>query len=108
GVACERADAIERAGLVRGVFILLEQAGVRREEIEHLGEAARREAVAAADARTFLEGDRPGEALRGEHLVCDLERLHKTDGTAETVSAHLQEELIGNVVVRADEQLVEN
>src|SRR5690349_7538303 len=77
-------------------------------EIANLGEAARREAVAAADARTFLEGDRPGEALRGEHLVCDLERLHKTDGTAETVSAHLQEELIGNVVVRADEQLVEN
>ena len=32
GVACQRADAIERAGLVRGALILLEQAGVGREE----------------------------------------------------------------------------
>ena len=34
-----------------------------REEVGHLGEAARREAVSAVDARAFLEADGPGEDL---------------------------------------------
>jgi hypothetical protein len=46
--------------------------------------------------------------VRGEHLVCDLERLLQSDGATETVPADFKEKLIGNVVVRADEQLVKN
>src|SRR3954471_14053756 len=57
GVARERANAVERAGLVRGAFVLLEEAGVRREKGEHFVEAASREAVVAADARAFLKVD---------------------------------------------------
>ncbi len=39
----------------------MEQVGVGREELEHLGEAAGREAVVAADARALLKMDGLGE-----------------------------------------------
>src|SRR5579863_10732906 len=86
----------------------VEQAGVGREEIEHFGEAARGEAVVAADARAFLEMDRRGEAMRGEHPVRDLERLLETDRAAQLAPADLQEDLVGDIVVRGAEQLDEN
>ena len=44
-------------------------------KLEHLGEAASREAVVAADARALLEMDGLGKAVRGQHCVCHLKRL---------------------------------
>src|SRR6187200_2220018 len=81
-----------------------EQVGVRREELEHFGEAAGGEVVVAADARALLEMDGRGEAVRGEHLVRDLERLLEADWPAQAVPADLQEDLVGDVVVRGAEQ----
>ena len=49
-----------------------------------------------------------GEAVRGEHLVRDLERLLEADWPAQAVSADLQEDLVGDVVVRGAEQLGED
>src|SRR6478609_363564 len=75
------------------------------EEVQQLGKAAGREAVAAADARTFLEMDGLGEPVLGEHLVRDLERLLEADRPAQAMPADLQEDLVGDVVVGANEQL---
>src|SRR5437868_15375848 len=44
------------------------------------------------------------EAWCGEYLVCDLERLREADGPAQAMSADLQENLVGDVVVRAEQQ----
>src|SRR5262249_6663214 len=71
-VARQRADAVEGAGLVRAAIMAAEQVGVGREKVEHLGEAAGHEAVAAADARALLEMDDFGEVVRGEYLARDL------------------------------------
>ena len=71
---------------------------------QQLGKAAGREAVAAADARAFPEMDGLGEAVLGEHLVRDLERLLEADGPAQAMPADLQEDLVSDVVVRAEEQ----
>jgi hypothetical protein len=60
------------------------------------------------NARALLEMDDRGEAARGEHLVRDLERLLEADRPAPTVRADLQENLVGNVVVRGAEQLDED
>ena len=73
GIAGERADPVHGAALVQAAVMAMEQVGVGREELEHLGEAAGGEAVVAADARAFLEMDVRRKAVRGEHLVCDLE-----------------------------------
>src|SRR5262249_54217808 len=99
GIARERAHAIHGTGLVQAAVMAAQQARVRREEREHLGEAARRETVVAADARAFLDMNGFGEALRGEHRVRNLKRLLKTGRRAETVRADLQEDLVGDVVV---------
>jgi hypothetical protein len=72
GVARQRADAVEGAGLVRTAIVAAEQVGVCREKVEHLGEAAGHEAVAAADARALLELDGFPEVVHGEHLARDL------------------------------------
>src|SRR5512132_1022294 len=85
-----------------------EQAGVGLEELEHFGESAGAEVIVAADARALLEMDGRGEAVRGEHLVRDLERLLEADWAAPAVRADLQEDLVGNVVVRGAEQLDED
>jgi hypothetical protein len=48
------------------------------EQVQQLGKAAGREAVAAADARAFLEMDGLGEPVLGEQLVptrSDFSRL---------------------------------
>ena len=45
-----------------------------------------------------------GETVLGEHLVRDLERLLEADGPAQTMRADLQEDLVGDVVVGADQQ----
>src|SRR5262249_46623702 len=79
GVAGERADTVEAAGLVRTAVMAAEQVGVRRKELEHLGKPARGEAVAATDAGTLLEVNGIGEALRGERFIGDRERLFQTD-----------------------------
>ena len=79
-----------------------------RKEPEHFGEAAGGEAVVAANARTLLEMDGRGEAMRGEHLVRDHERLLEADWPAQAVPANLQEDLVGDVVVRGAEHLGED
>jgi hypothetical protein len=56
-----------------------EQVGVRREELQHFGEAASGKVVVAADARALLEMDVGGEAVRGEQFVPDLERFLEAD-----------------------------
>src|SRR5262245_28017333 len=104
GIACQGADAGKGAGLEEGAVAAAEQGGVGLEEVQQLGKAARHEAVAAADPRTFLEMDGLSEAVLGEHLVRDLERLLEADGRAQAMRTDLQEDLIGNVVVRAEEQ----
>ena len=60
GIAREGADAGKGAGLVEGAVAAAKQGGMGLEEVEEPGEAAGREAVAAADARAFLELDGPG------------------------------------------------
>src|SRR5271157_2541221 len=86
----------------------VEQVGVGREELEHFSEAAGSEMVVAADARALLKMDGGGEAVRGEHLVRDLERLLEADRPAQAVPADLQEDLVGDVVVRGAQQLGED
>src|SRR5882757_3629249 len=85
-----------------------EQVSVGREELEHFGEAAGVKVVVAADARALLEMDGRGETARGEHLVRDLERLLEANWPAQAVSADLQEDLVGDVVVRYAEQFDED
>src|SRR3990170_2959048 len=104
GIARQGADAGKGAGLEEGAVAAAEQGGMGLEEVEHLGEAARREAVAAADARALLKMDGLGEAVGGKHVVRDLERFLEADGSAQG-PPDLQEDLVGDVVVRADEQL---
>jgi hypothetical protein len=48
-----------------------------------------------------LDGRR--KAVRGEHLVRDLEPLLEADGPAQAVSADLREGLVGNVVALGTE-----
>src|SRR5271157_5631401 len=86
----------------------VEQVGVGREELEHFGEAAGGEVVVAADARALLKMDGRSESVRDKHLVRDLERLLEADWPAEAAPADLQEDLVGDVVVRGAEQLDED
>src|SRR5215468_11821099 len=72
-VARQRADAVEGTGLVRAAIMTSEQVSVRREKVEHLGEAASHEAVATADAGALLEMNGFGEVVRGEHLARNLQ-----------------------------------
>ena len=108
GIARQGADAGKGAGLEAGALAAPEQVGMGLEEVQQLGKAAGRETVAAADARAFLEMDGLGEAVLGEHLVRDLKRLLEAHGPAQAMPADLQEDLVGDVIVRADEQLGEN
>ena len=57
GIARQGANAGKGAGLEAGAVAGAEQAGMGLEEVQQLGKAAGREAVAAADARAFLEMD---------------------------------------------------
>jgi hypothetical protein len=82
-----------------------EQVSVGGEDLEHFGEATGRKVVVAADARALLEMDGRGETARGEHLIRDLERLLKANWPAQAGCADLQEDLVGDVVVRYTEQL---
>ena len=78
GIAGEGADAVHGAALVQPAVVAMEQVGVGREELEHLGETASRKAVIAADAGAFLEVDAAGKAMRGEHWFAtssDFSRL---------------------------------
>src|SRR5829696_3725382 len=75
GIARQGADAGEGASLELGAVAAAEQAGMGPKEAQQPGEAAGREAVAAADARAFLELDGLGKAVPDKHLVRDLERL---------------------------------
>src|SRR5829696_640604 len=102
------ADAGEGAGLEQGAVAAAEQGGMGLEEAEQLGKATSREAVAAADAGAFLKVDGLSKAMPTEYLVCDLERLRKADRPAQATPADLQEDLVGDVVVRAEEQLGED
>ena len=87
-----------------GAVAAAEQGSMGLEEAQQLGKAAGREAVAAADARAFLEMNGIGEAVPDEHLVRNLERLLEADGSAQAVPADLQKDLVSDVVVRAEEQ----
>jgi hypothetical protein len=73
GVARERSDAVHGASLVCAAIMAAEQVGVGCEKLEHLGEAAGLEAVAAADARTLLEMDSVDEIVLGKFLARDLQ-----------------------------------
>jgi hypothetical protein len=86
--------------------VAVQQVGVGCKEFEHFGEAARGEAVVAADARALLEMDGSGETLGSENLVRDLERLLEADWPAQAVPADLQKDLVGDVIVRGAEQFV--
>src|SRR5215207_11183848 len=105
GIARQGADAGEGTGLEEGAVAVAEQRGMGLEEVQQPGKAAGREAVAAADARAFLESDGLGETVLDEHLVRDLERLFEADGPAQTMPADFQKDLVGDVVVRVEEQL---
>src|SRR5262245_26821332 len=85
-----------------------EQTGVRREELEHFGKAAGVKVIVAAYARSLLEMDVRDETVRGEHLVGDVERLLEADWPAKAVRADLEEDLVGDVVVRDAQQLCED
>src|SRR4029079_455255 len=108
GIARQGADAGNGAGLEERALAAAEQRGIRLEEEQQLGEAAGRETVSAADARAFLEMDGLGKAALGEHLVRDLGWLLEVTGPAQAMAADLQEDLVGDVVVRAEEQLGED
>src|SRR4029450_6262036 len=54
GVARERADPLQGAGLVHTAVMAAEQAGMGLEQLEHFGEAAGGEAVVAAGGRALL------------------------------------------------------
>src|SRR3954470_9155997 len=104
GIARQGADAGEGAGLEVGAVAAAEQGGMGLKEVQQLGKAAGREAVAAADARAFLKLEGPGEAVPDEHLVRNLERLLEAAGPAQAMPADLQEYLVSDVVVRVEEQ----
>src|SRR3954451_10006220 len=99
GKAGQGADAGKGSGLEASAFATAEQVGMGLEEVQQLGKAARRKAVAATDARAFFEMDGLCEAMFGEQLVCDLERLREADGPAKATPADLQEDLVCDVVV---------
>src|SRR5262245_62324113 len=107
GVARQSADAGKGAGLEEGAVAAAEQAGMGLEQVQQLGEAAGREAIVAADARALDEMDGIGEAVGGKHAVRDLERFFETYGSAER-PADLEKDLVGDVIVRAEEQLRED
>src|SRR5262249_45990614 len=106
--ACERADPLHGASLVHAAVVAVQQVRVGRKELEHFGEAAGGEAVVAAYARALLEMDGHGEAMGSKHLVRDIERLLEADWPAQPMRANLQEDLVGNVVVRGAQQLGED
>src|SRR4051812_30278824 len=87
GIACQGADAGKSAGLEAGALAAAEQGGMRLQELQHPGKAARREAVAAADARAFLEPDGLRKVVLREQLVRDLKRLLEADRPAEAMPA---------------------
>ena len=60
--------------------------------------------VIAADAGAFLEVDRVGKAVRGEHGVRDLKRLLDAYRAAQLMSPDLQEDLVGGKVVGVEEK----
>src|SRR5829696_2505154 len=100
GIASQGAYAGKGAGLEAGAVAAAEQGGMRLEEVQQLGKPAGSEAIAAADARAFLELDGFGEAVPNEHLLRDLERLLQADRPAQPTPADLQEDLVSYVVVR--------
>src|SRR5262249_41458658 len=100
--------SLQTAGLGHAAVVAVQQVGVGCKELEYFGEAAGGELVVAADTRAFLEVDGSGEVMCGEHLVRDLERLLEADRPAQALPPDLQEDLVGDVVVRGEEQLTEN
>src|SRR6202034_1629789 len=104
GVAGEGADSVHGAALIQAAIMAMEQVGVRREELEHLGEASGCEPVVAADSGALLEMDGVSKAARGEHLVRDLKRLLETDRPAQLMATDLQEDLVGGIIVRVEEE----
>src|ERR1700733_9396972 len=66
GIAGERADSVHGSALVQAALMAMEQGGMGREELEHLGETARREPCIAADAGALLQMDGVRQGLRGD------------------------------------------
>ena len=104
GIAGERANPIHGAAFVQAAVVAMEQVGVGREELEHLGETASRKPVITADAGALLEVNGLAKALRGEHRVRDVERLLETDRPAQSMGPDLQEDLVGGIVIRVEEE----
>jgi hypothetical protein len=70
----------EKVPVLKRAVVVAEQGSMGFEEVKQLGKAAGRDAVAAADARAFLEVDGLDEAVLDEHFVRDLERLLEVTG----------------------------
>src|SRR4051794_29690709 len=102
GIARERADAGESAGLEKRAVPSSEQVGMGLKQVQHLGETT---GVAATYARAFLQSDGLREAVPRKHLVRDLQRLLQAHRRAQAIRSHLEEDLVGNVVVRGEQQL---
>src|SRR5262249_9228494 len=68
GIARQGADAGKGSRLEEGAVAAAEQGRMGLEEIQHLGEAAGREAVVAADARAFLAMDGIGTVVLPRRL----------------------------------------
>ena len=63
GVARQGADAGKGAGLEEGAVAAAEQVGMGLEQVQQMGKATGREAVATTDARAFRESDRLGKPV---------------------------------------------
>src|SRR5579872_38704 len=107
GIASERADTLHRTRLVHAPVMAVEQVGVRREERKHFRKATRGKAIVAADARALLEMNLR-ETVRSEYSICDLQRFLEAHWPAQPMAANLQEDLVGDVVVRGSKQLDED
>src|SRR5688500_656581 len=100
GIACQGADAGNRACLEEGAVAAAEQGGMGLEEVQQPGKAAGREAVAAADPRACVESDSVVEVVPEEHLVRDRERLLGADVPAQAMRADFQEDLPARIFER--------
>ena len=108
GIAREGADAGESARLEKRAVPAPEQVGMGLEVMQHLDETTGGEAVTATYARAFLQMDGVAKPVADKHLVRDLPRLLEADGCTQAMCAHLEEDLVCDVVVRREEQLGED
>src|SRR5688572_7938409 len=96
GIARQGADTGKGACLEERALAASKQGGVGLKQGQQLSKAAGREAIAAADARAFLEVDGLSEAMLAEQLARDLEGFLQANRSAEALPANLQKDLVGD------------